>query len=208
MWALWLWIAEGKVAFMGLLVLAAALLLGMFTWQCEASIRISGFVLQLTGMVFAISGLLQIRAHFGQTSLRGLFVEWLKRFPTWKRRIGGSAAVVSSKPTSKGIGISWIPDNPGHSIDKRIDAVVANLDHLRDAQTKQLTAVKKLEDSHENHKKEVTEKTKRLETKLHTDLESLHTSDLLTSLVGLVWLTIGILLSTLAPELTRWLGFA
>ena len=207
--ALWFWLAEGKVVLMGLLVLIATMLLGMVIWQSEASIRITGFALQFIGMLFAARGLLQIRAHFGQTLLHDLFVKWLKRFPKWKGRgvnLGGAS--MSAEATTNVNFEVWTPDHPEYSLELRIEAIVKNLDRLRSAQSQQHTAHRELKDSHENHRKRVAENAERLEKKLRTDLESLHTADLLTSLVGLVWLTSGIFLSTLAPELHRWLSFA
>jgi len=64
----------------------------------------------------------------------------------------------------------------------------------------------KLCTSHEQHKNKVAEQTKRLEEDIRYELETLHTSDLLTSLIGLVWLTVGITMSTMAPELYHWLS--
>ena len=207
--ALWTWLAEGKVVLMGLLVAVAALLLGMVTWQSEASIRISGLALQFIGMVFAARGLLQIRAHFGQTLLRDLFIEWLKRFPRWKGRtvnLGGVS--ISARATMSADATVWTPDNPEHSMEQRVQAIVENLDRLRTTQSQQSTSLRELKDSHEKHRKEVAENTERLEKTLRSDLESLHTADLLTSLVGLSWLTLGICLSTVAPELHGWLSSA
>jgi hypothetical protein len=65
------------------------------------------------GMVFAIRGLLGIRAHFGQVPLRHLFVDWLKRFPKWKKSVvieGVSANLVLTG--MKGRVEVWNPDNP------------------------------------------------------------------------------------------------
>jgi hypothetical protein len=207
--ALWAWLAEGKVVFMGLLVVIATLLLGMVTWQSEVSIRISGFALQFVGMIFAARGLLQIRAHFSQTLLRNLFIQWLKRFPKWKgRTVNLSDVSMSARATMSADETVWTPDSTERSLEQRIQAIVENLDRLRSEQSQQKTDIKELKDSHEKHRKEVAENTERLEKTLRTDLESLHTADLLTSLVGLGWLTSGIFLSTVAPELHGWLSSA
>lgn len=52
--------------------------------------------------------------------------------------------------------------------------------------------------------KNTAECVKRTEEEVHSNLESLYTSDLLPALVGLVWLTVGITMSTLSTELSRW----
>ncbi len=124
--------------------------------------------------------------------------------------LGGKVALwigvsIAAKATGSAHLTAWTPDTQEGSLEQRVQAVVENLDRLRSAQSKQDTELRKLKDSHESHRKEVAENTERLEKTLRSDLESLHTADLLTSLVGLGWLTSGIFLSTLAPELYCWL---
>jgi len=58
-----------------------------------------------------------------------------------------------------------------------------------------------LKESHEEHKKETEKRNAELETELRSDLEALHTGDFIVSLVGLIWLTAGITLSTVSPEI-------
>jgi len=200
------WLSEGKIVFMCLIVIATAIFLGVFTWRSEESIRLAGYFLQLIGMVFAIRGLLRVRAHFGQTPLRRLFIAWLKRFPKWRRNvvIGVGAANIALSGMKARIEV-WAPDNPSDPVEKRIEGIVKNLEIIRNELRGHDSSIEELKDSHEEHKKLVAEQTKRLEKDIHTDLESLHTSDLITSLVGLVWLTVGITMSTLAPELYAWL---
>ncbi|UZJ44991.1 hypothetical protein OOT55_02745 [Marinimicrobium sp. C6131] len=191
---------------MGLFILVVAFLLEIAVWQSEASIRISGFVLQLIGMLLAIRGLLLIRAHFRQPLLRDLLIKWIKRFPNWKGRVVRGAGVAAAmNATGTADLTAWTPDNPEHSLEKRVDAIVENLSRLRESQSQQNIILRELKGSHEKHIKETAEETQRLEKDLRADLESLHTSDIVTSLVGLVLLTFGIFLSTLAPELHFWL---
>lgn len=99
----------------------------------------------------------------------------------------------------------WTPDKLDQPIEKRIDGIVQNLERIRSAQREHTNLIDELKRGYEKHKKEVDEQTKKLENEIRTDLESLHTSDLITSLVGLIWLTVGITMSTMAPELYRWL---
>lgn len=191
---------------MGILVILAAVLFGFITWHSEESIRISGYVLQLSGMAFAIRGLLGIREHFGQPLLRQLFLQWLRRFPEWKRNVSISAeGSMLSISGMKGRLEVWIPDDPEKSIEQRIEGLVKNLDRIHDKLIEHDHAIDHIRDSHEEHKKQVAEEQVKMRKKIQSDLESLHTSDLITSLVGLVWLTVGITMSTLAPEFFKWL---
>ena len=66
-------------------------------------------------------------------------------------------------------------------------------------------SIDELKQSHEEHKKKVAEQAKKIENEIHSELELLHTGDLITSVVGLVWLTVGITMSTMAPEIYQWL---
>ena len=201
-----LWLAEAKVIFLCFLVILAAIFLGFVTWSSETSIRSAGYGLQIIGMIFAIRGLLSIRTHFDQPLLRTIFIYWLKRFPKWKQNvvIGVGAAEMKSM-VGKARAEVWTPDNPEHPVEQRVEALVENLERVRKEQREHTECIDKLQDSHEKHKKEVAEQSKKIEEDIRSDLESLHTNDIVVSLVGLVWLTVGISLSTMAPELYLWL---
>ncbi|MCU7828250.1 MAG: hypothetical protein KZQ85_04220 [Candidatus Thiodiazotropha sp. (ex Myrtea sp. 'scaly one' KF741663)] len=204
--SVWHWLVEAKLAFMCLLVITAAIMLGFVTWSSETSIRFAGYVLQFIGMLFAIRGLLSIRAHFGQPLLRELFINWLKRFPKWKRNvvIGAGTAHAGLAGMKARVEV-WSPDDPSLPIEERIEKIINNLDKIRIEQGAHAKLIDDLKDSHEEHKKLIAEKTKKIEENIHDELESLHTSDLITSLVGLVWLTAGITMSTMSQELYKWL---
>ena len=202
----WDWFAEGKIVFMAIFVIFAIVIWVLATGSSEPKIRTAGYFLQLIGMIFAIRGLLFIREHFGQPLLRSLFVDWLKRFPKWKNNIViGAGAAMASASGMKARAEVWTKDNPSLAIEERIAGIVRNLEQIRNEQSTNSIAIDELKDSHEKHKRELENERKMLEERIQSDLESLHTSDLLTSLVGLVWLTVGITFSTLAPELNKWI---
>jgi len=87
------WLAEGKIVFMGVVVIICAILLGFYTFCSETSIRLSGFALQFLGMIFAIWGLIKVRGHFGQPSFLQIFIDWWRRRPKWEKNI-----VISAQP--------------------------------------------------------------------------------------------------------------
>ncbi len=206
--AVWRWIVLAKVACCCILVIVAALALGLYTWHSEDSIRFAGYALQILGMVFTIHGLLCIRVHFKQPPLQQLFFDWLKKFPRWKIKVAsGSASISGVGLIDVANGEAWTPDNPNWSVEKRIEGIVKNLDRIRTAQGKHGKSIEELRSSHEAHKKKVAEETKAEKEKLQTYLKSLHTSNLMESLIGLVWLTVGLTMSTMAPELFIWINF-
>ena len=117
---------------MGILVVLAATLFGFVTWHSEESIRVAGYSLQLIGMIFAIRGLLGIREHFGQPLLRQLVLQWVKRFPRWKRNVvvGVGAGYLTMAGMKDRVEV-WTPDDPKKPIEQRIKAIIKNLDRIR-----------------------------------------------------------------------------
>ena len=201
---IWHWLTEGKIVFMCIFVLISAVTLGMVTFCSETSIRTAGYVLQIIGMVFAVRGLLRVRAHFGQPLFQQLFIKWLKRFPNWKKNVVVSVGTAHMEISGKTAGVKiWLSDHPDQSIEKRMEGIIKNLDQMRNEQKEHAKYIEVLRGSHEAHKAKVAKENKNMEAELRSDMESLHTSDLLISLVGLFWLTVGITLSTMAPELVN-----
>ncbi|MEN8256589.1 MAG: hypothetical protein ABFS09_01875 [Thermodesulfobacteriota bacterium] len=196
------WALEAKLPFCCLAVLLAAFLF-CFTWPSETSIRSSGYALQMIGMLFAIRGLLNIRAHFNQPTLKKLSFAWFRRFPKW-----GKTTDLTIEDLTCGTSISditlaqvWTPDNPKDSQDKRIDGILKNLDRIKQKQAKYDIEIHDLHENLKNHQKEQKKEYENIEVQFKIELEAVHTNDIVTSLVGLVWLTFGITLSTMSKEL-------
>ncbi len=202
---LWRWIAKGKIIFICLLVIVTTVVLGFFTWHSEVSIRLAGYVLQLIGMIFAIRGLLSIRSFFGQPLLKDLVFNWLKQFPKGKKEVFIETGAFNLSIGIKSSADVWTPDNASQTIEQRIEGIVENLERIRNRQREHANSIDDLNDSYKKHKMMVAEEAKNMKEEIRSDLESLHTSDLITSLVGLIWLTAGITMSTIAPELHQWL---
>jgi hypothetical protein len=158
-------------------------------------------------MFIAIFGLLQIRAHFGQSSLWSQFKRWLQGLLWWKKEpvIGDLNATMGiTKMTAQGQ--LSCADDPDKSEAERINILVKNLDLLRQVQGLHARLIEELKGSHEDQKKESENQRLKLKTKFQKALEISHTSDLFLSFVGLVWLTVGIILSTLSVEICQWIS--
>lgn len=203
----WSGLYEGITVFACLLVIAAAVVLGFFTWRSEVSIRSAGYTLQLIGMILAIRSVLSIRAHFGQTLLRKIFLNWLKRFSKRKGDFVPGTSNLGFKTHIPRIE-KWSPDDPNLPTEKRIERIVENLNRIKSELHEHFNSIDGLKQSHEEHKKNVAEQTNKMKNEIHSNLEFLLTSDIITSLVGLVWLIVGSTMSTMAPELYQWLKLA
>lgn len=130
----------------------------------------------------------------------------MKRFPNWKRNaVIGSRAVLVGVGSLKARGEIWSPDNPDQPIEKRIEGILNNLEQIRKTQRAHDNSIEELRNRHEDHKKNVEQENKNMKKKIRSDLEYLHTNDIIISLVGLIWLTVGNSMSTMALELSKWI---
>lgn len=202
---LWRWLAEAKLGLIGIFVIFTAVMLGFVIYRSEESIRIAGCMLQLSGMIFAIKGLLGVRKHFGQPLLRQLLFKWLGRFPKWKRNnvikeLEGNACISLRSNLS---GELWTSDDPEIPIEQRIERIIKNIKRIQLRQIDHEKSIDELRNSLKALEKHLVEKNKKIKEDIQIDLELLHTGDWTTSLMGLVWVTVGITMSTLAPELSK-----
>jgi hypothetical protein len=154
-------------------------------------------------MLFAIRGILKIRAYFGHPTLKILLIAWLQRFPKWKRDI----AISTGEGRIGMVGLDarfeiWTPDNPNDELEKRFEAVLRNLNSLREMRRTQADQIEKIEKNHTLLKESQKQELEKIEKRLNSEIETLHTNDILFSLIGLVWLTFGITMSTLSTEIS------
>jgi hypothetical protein len=97
----------------------------------------------------------------------------------------------------------WAPDKPENLIVNRITAIVRNMERLKTGQRKNSEKVDELQQIQEKHQKEQEQSRVKMENQIQSDIESIHTNDIFISLIGLVWLTFGIFMSTMSQELAK-----
>lgn len=202
---IFLWLSKAQQAILCTLFILLACLYSFYAYPGEQSIRISGYVLQVVGMVFTIRGLLRIRKHFGQPKLTSLSIEWLKRFPKWKRE-PISLEVADGVTVTAGLDARlevWAPDKKEDTLEKRIDGIVRNQESLKIELRAASHEIKELRKNQKKHNIAQEKALDKMENQLRSDLESLHTDDIVISLVGLIWLVVGISMSTLSVELSK-----
>ena len=191
------WLAKGTILIIGIVLFVIALIsifgilyisynliFGSRTFCIETIANIVGCILQIIGTGLTIQGLLKVRKYFKQKPLTQLVLDWWKEFPKWKTNIHinytGNIPVPVTLLGKQGISH---PDDPSQSIEKRFEALLKNFEHLKNTLRKHEDAIEKLSDSHEKHKKEVEENSKNMKDHFQSTLETLHTSDLIRSLV-------------------------
>ena len=192
----WAWFWKTKLLLQSLFIVACALLFSYFTGPTETSVENGGYILQILGMMMAIAGLLKVREHFGHPPLVDLARQWRRDFPKWRKNHvidagTGNLSVVGMKAYIE----VWAPDKPDQPLEKRVEAILKNLERLREFQQTSTQRVDDLEEKNEERHKQHKAALDRVADALQTDLEALHTDDILPSLIGLAWVAIGIAIS-------------
>lgn len=195
------WITGEKTAFMGVAGIAASFLT-ILAYPTPKTVRISGYFLQLAGMLITMHGLVALRKYFKLSPFYKLFISWLKRCPARKKhyvKASGTSTVATSILEAKGH--VWTPDHPELSLEKRMTAMDKNQERLKEdlnTQEQQINALKK---NFAENKIQTKKDVEDIDQKYHRTLKDIHLTGMLVYLVGLIWLTIGISLSSLSPEI-------
>ena len=194
----WFW--QSKLLFQSVFIIGCVLSYSYLTGPTETSVINGGYILQLLGMLMAIRGLLLVRRYFGHPPLADLARLWCREFPTWNRNLilKPGAGCYSLKGGRANIEV-WSPDRPDQPIEQRVESILSNLERLREFQRTSTQRIDEIDEKHQRRHTEHEETLARLGDAIRTDLEAIHTDDILQSLVGLVWVVVGI-------AITAWPG--
>lgn len=199
------WLFEARLAFLCVSILLLSGLISFYTWPTEQSIRATGYVLQLFGMIFAIRGVLKIREHFGHPTIKCMLIAWFKRIPKWRKSGVFIAPSMSASITGMDAIIEvWSHDKPEETLEKRLESILRNLNNLRETQRNHSNQLLEIKKEHKKYIESQNNKINNIKVEINTELEKLHTNDILVSLIGLVWLAFGITLSTLPSEILQF----
>jgi hypothetical protein len=133
--------------------------------------------------------------------------DWLKRFPKWEKE---AVSAICSVQLDAVIGRThsevWSPDKPGDPLEKRFEAALQNIERLRQSQRNIIEQIDTINDNHKDLKETQEKARADIEKNFKKELERIHTEDVLMSLIGLIWLTVGISLSTMSQEIAKLLN--
>lgn len=203
--ALLRWIVEPRLFWLCTFVVAASVGFVLFGGISEPKIRIIGLLLQLCGIGTVACGLRETRKLFGYPGFVEHSVEWLKRFPKYKPSpVSGEVHLTLPGIQVSGSGYTWQSPSPGTPIEKRLEAVEANLLDVnqRLVQVQQRLDHETRRIASELHEERRLRKEEDEETRRKLALSQ--TGGLSISAMGLVWLFWGVILSTASTEITKW----
>jgi hypothetical protein len=171
----------------------------------EPSIRITGMVLQILGLIPIFKSILDLRREFGFPGIiRSLKSSWGKR-PKYKPAPIMMTGTATIGPFRAGISAyQSVPSSGVDPIDKQLEALRLNIEMLRrdfEANRKAVDdALEKCRHERTRLQREQSSKISRLTEKLR----SINTSGLAWSASGAIWIGVGIVLSSMSIEIHGW----
>jgi hypothetical protein len=199
------WLADAHRLWVAVLPVPVVFLLSWLTipsW--ESRIRVAGLCLQLMGLATVAYGLRDTRKLFNQPSFLALAREWLRRFPTFRRAVRivtGTGHIQLSGASVSGFGT--VSPSPTATLEERVAALEKNLsqanflihqtqERIEEETRKQNAALA----SERGDREAGDENTRKL-------LQEATAGGLYLEATGVLWLFIGITLSTASIEIAR-----
>jgi hypothetical protein len=204
--ALFQWITEPHLVWMALLVVVLAGIIAIHAGVSEIQARLTGLVLQLLGLLTVVYGIRETRKLFGRPSFRQLLREWLSRFPRWRRDAfiyaGSGAMTISGGSATAHV---WSNIDPAAPIEERVNALTRNVERMNE----RIIHIQKENDAelrkHTESLRQEQESRKEGDDQLNMRLEAAETGGLHISFIGVIWIFLGLILSTVSPEIAQWM---
>jgi hypothetical protein len=193
------WVAVSVVAFAGLLVLRPGVR--------ELEVRVIGLTLEWLGIGTVAYGIRETRKLFGHPSARQLARAWMLRFPRWRRRVvvGAGAGSIGISGASAQMYV-WSNVDPAAPLQEQLNAVARNTERLNERLNQLQSEVDKDLLKHSEALQREQESRARADSDLQLRLEAAETGGLHITFMGVVWLFVGVTLSTLSSEIVQLLS--
>ena len=187
------WLVDGRLFWFSCTIIIGAISLSLLPAVSEQQIRLVGLLLQLLGISTVVVGISNTRKLFSLPSFTTDVIRWLKSFPRIRLpKISGAGALAAGQATVEGHGT--VTDKP-LSIEDRVTRLEAEL-------PKRIYELKQEFRSHLSIESSV--RITEIDS-LRTKLTTAETSGHHLSLTGLLWLSIGLIMSTASNEITNGL---
>jgi hypothetical protein len=198
------WLAEAWILWLTVAVPFICVLIVFRQNLSEPFIRLAGLFLQLIGIFTVLHGIADTRRIFNQAPLLEIALLWLKAFPRIHlQKI--HAHVIAQTGGLNMSGRVTLKHLPGTNatLEDRVRVLESNLDGI-DRRTIELQQL--IDQEKHNRNESLASERQRREHEIddvRTKLEATETGGLNISLMGLVWLCVGLILSTASLELSR-----
>ena len=199
------WLREARLFWIGLLVLAAGISFAIFLDLPEPYIRFTGLVLQLMGLYTVLHGISHTRRLFGLPSVTDAALSWLRRFPR-PGQTGGQAHMVglAAEVNAAGRIRARLSVAPGAELEARVRVLESNFRSL-DQEVESLHDQMEQATSSSKQAMDAERQARQREVGLVSEKLALaETGGLTVSLVGLIWLMGGLIITSASYELAAW----
>jgi hypothetical protein len=199
------WILKAKFLWLTIIVLIICVWIALFPEVAECRIRLAGLILQMFGIFTVFKGMIDLRKTFNQPSLSSIATRWLRSFPKFRppkttmhltvqsAKHALTASLVRPKHRA---GLNATVEDRIRVLESSIDTLELRVDNLQ----QQIDQVNR-----EGNQGLVTERDIRERdiAELKESLETVETGGVFLSLIGLLWLSIGLIMSTASVEISR-----
>jgi len=200
------WLFGPRHVWACLLVTAVALIFCLRPGTSEPVIRLTGLALQLLGVLTVAWGIAETRRFFGLPPLRSKVKAWLEAAPFRRSQtVSAVGHATLGAPTGKarGYGMHGPGENP--TVESRLEALEKNLAVVH----QRITG---LEQEYDQELRSLSERIRAENGSLKAELgqvrgrlEGFGTGGVRVSAMGVVWLFLGLVLSTAGVEIAEWL---
>ena len=178
-------------------------LCGRLTPDAEDQLRYAGVLLQMAGLVAVVYGIASNRRLVGRAGVKDSLFKWFKRLR------GGAMKTVVAKPIplvskTKAYPVRSESRPSAKSVDERVDLLERQLAELRNSMDRTDRA---LREQLSEAKEDASRRARALSQQLggvSDRVENLAAGGSVTELIGVIWVAIGILLSSLPEELAAF----
>ena len=200
------WIAKPRLLWLCLSVpIACSLPLILFS-ASEPIVRMMGLFLQLLGILNVVYGIERTRNFFGRPSLFRSAAAWLAEFPSLR---GGTPTRIEASSAGATLVSGRLSvrhrAGPNANLEDRVRVLESNVEGLENSRDEFQV---QLDQANQRMDRELAEERQdrglQIEA-LGAKLETSQTGDLGVSLVGAIWLMMGLLLSTASQEIAAYL---
>jgi hypothetical protein len=191
---------EPRLVWLTMFVLVLAIV-PVFLWDSEFSCRFAGLVLQLFGLGTVALGIRKTRELFGRPGMRKRVVQWWRSRPRYYPSDTTTTMTGTGTSSIVGGGEVWSEAGPDAYIEIRLAALEKNFIEMRGLfntfRQKTQKDLGKLTDDLVQEKQIRSENDSTIRAKL----EEVGVGGLDISVMGIVWLFVGTIMSTLPSEL-------
>lgn len=188
-----------------------AVALGVMWWLgfSDPSCRWAGMVLQLFGLASVVTGLNETRREFGMPAVHSTLAQWITHFVRGESKVVEASAgiTVGARLTGGMLLTGTLPELPGDATQEqrvaRLEkALQTTMNELAQTAVAMDAKASSLESQISAEGNQRASELARLEQRI----QAVSTGGIWLSLMGTAWLFVGVVFSSISPELAKWLG--